>query len=208
MITEEVIAHLSKDEKFRLVLASTNLVIPPVEKPDLYLSLVRSITGQQLSVKAATTIYNRFLNLFEENYPHPAQVLALDADTLRSVGLSRQKSTYIQNVADYFQRSKLQHHEWVQQSDEEILTELTQIKGVGKWTVEMILMFTMQRPDIFPVNDLGIQQGMMRLYSVEGKGKILHKQLTEIAEAWRPYRTVACRYIWHWKDTAPMNEVR
>jgi len=93
-------------------------------------------------------------------------------------------------VADY----------WHKRSDEAIIKELTQIKGVGKWTVEMMLMFTLQRPDVFPVDDLGIQRSMMQLYSVEGKGRALRQKLTELAEPWRPYRTIACRYLWPWKD--------
>jgi len=200
MITEAALTHLSEDPKLKTVIATTTPKIATTEQPDVYLDLLRSINGQQLSVKAAATIHGRFLDLFDERHPAPEKVLAMDTDTLRSAGLSRQKLSYIQNVAAYFQEKKSQN--WEALSDTEIIEELTQIKGVGKWTVEMILMFTLQRPDVFPVDDLGIQRSMTQLYEIEGKGRALRQKLTEIAEPWRPYRTVACRYLWRWKNDA------
>lgn len=174
----------------------------PNSSGDLYYDLLDSIVSQQLSVKVATVIFNRFLKLFDGEYPHAKQLLQLDVETMRSVGLSYQKANYMQNVATFFETEQLEGKDWhTHLSDEEIIKYLSQIKGVGKWTVEMILMFTLQRPDVFPADDLGIQQGMMRLYGLPND-KSLKKQMHEIAEEWRPYRTTACRLIWRWKDSA------
>jgi DNA-3-methyladenine glycosylase II len=127
-------------------------------------------------------------------------VLELPIEQMRAVGLSNQKASYLKNVAQFFRDNDLENKDWSNLSDEEIITYLTQIKGVGRWTVQMILMFTLARLDVFPVLDLGIQQGMKRLYSLEQEGKDLHKTMHEIAEHWRPFRSVASRYIWKWKD--------
>lgn len=198
-MTPEIITHLSRDARLKAAIESSELVFP-APRGDLYYSLLRSITFQQLSGKAATTIHGRFLELFPEGYPHPEDVIALDITTLRSVGLSRQKATYIQNVAEFFKQERLEHKDWSTLSDEEIIQYLTQIKGVGKWTVEMILMFTLNRPDVFPLDDLGIQQAIQSMYGLESKGRELKKEMLAIAEAWRPYRTYACVYLWRWKD--------
>ncbi|MFT7602862.1 MAG: DNA-3-methyladenine glycosylase II, partial [Saprospiraceae bacterium] len=135
--------------------------------------------------------------------PEPKQIIKMDIETLRSVGLSRQKASYIQHVADFFITEKLMDKEWSKIPDDDIVTYLTQIKGVGKWTVQMILMFTLNRPDVFPIDDLGIQNAMIRLYKLEGKysrertdQKALREELHLISENWSPYRTIACRYLW------------
>lgn len=167
----------------------------------IYYDLLSSIVSQQLSVKAASTIFNRFLTLFPDNYPHPELLSQLDTPTLRSVGLSNQKAAYIQNVALFAKQYDLENHAWDRMSDEAVIEFLTQIKGVGTWTVQMLLMFSLGRPDVLPIDDLGIQQGMAKLYAIESNGKELKKQMTLLAESWRPWRTVACRYIWRWKDS-------
>lgn len=168
---------------------------------DVYYDLLESIVSQQLSVKAAATIHGRFMALFEDGIPYPEKLLALDVPTLRSVGLSNQKASYMHNVAAFFVQEKLHGANWDTLTDEEIIQKLTKIKGVGRWTVEMILMFTLGRPDVLPVDDLGIQQAMKRLYELEETGKALRARMVEIAEPWRPYRTHACRYLWKWKDS-------
>lgn len=167
---------------------------------DVYFDLLESIVSQQLSVKAAATIHGRFVGLFEDGLPHPEKLLALDVPTLRAVGLSNQKAGYMLNVANFFVTEKLHGVDWSTMTDEEIIKRLTAIKGVGRWTVEMILMFTLNRPDILPVDDLGIQNAIKRLYELEETGKALRIRMVEIAEPWRPYRTHACRYLWKWKD--------
>ncbi len=191
--------HLSKDPIFK-PLVETIILESPTSKGDLYEDLLRSIVSQQLSVKAARTIYGRFLDLFEDGYAFPDELLEMDIPTLRSAGLSNSKSNYIQNVANFFKTEKLQKKNWSGMEDDAIIQYLTQIKGVGKWTVQMILMFTLDRQDVFPVDDLGIQNAIKGLYSLEETGKDLKKKMVEVAVPWQPYRTHACRYLWRWKD--------
>lgn len=192
--------HLAKDPVFAPLVE--NIQLESIELTnDIYLRLVRAIVYQQLSGKAASTIYSRFINLFNDGYPHPDQVLEFALPDLRQVGLSRQKSTYIQNVAEHFIQNDLLRQDWSKVRDEEVLKELTQIKGVGTWTVQMILMFSLGRKDILPTGDLAIQQSIQQLYQLDGKGKQLERQMLKVAEAWRPFRTIATRYLWRWKDT-------
>lgn len=168
---------------------------------DIYLRLLRAIVFQQLSGKAANTIYTRFTALFPEAYPQPEQLLLMSEEELRSCGLSRQKSLYGQNVARYFTNNDLLRQDWSKVSDENIIHQLTAIKGVGPWTAQIILMFTLGRKDIFPTSDLSIRQSIQELYQLNGKGKELEHLILKVAQAWSPYRTVACRYLWRWKDT-------
>lgn len=191
--------HLQKDALLRRVIEQT--VLPAfVPSRRIYYDLLDSIVSQQLSVKVATVIFKRFCGLFPDHYPHPELVVALEPTQLRSVGLSGQKSGYLQNVAAFFLKNDLENYPWDTMSDAEIIDFLSQIKGVGKWTVQMLLMFTLERPDIFPIDDLGIQQAMVRLYGLTETGKELKKRMLEIAEPWQPHRTLASRYLWRWKD--------
>jgi len=200
LITDKAIKHLSRDKILKEAINAVNL--PPRQHiDDVYLGLIRSIVSQQLSVKAADTIYGRFLNLFSDNYPHSNSLIALEDTQLRSVGLSGQKTKYVKNVAIFFQEKDLFHKNWTSESDQEIITLLTEIKGVGKWTAEMILMFVLRRQDVLPVLDLGIQQGIKQLYQIEAEKKELYAKMEEIANAWRPYRSVACLYLWAIKDS-------
>jgi DNA-3-methyladenine glycosylase II len=192
--------HLRQDPTLKSVI-DTTVVEWPASDGDVYAHLIRSVIYQQLSGKAAGTIHGRFLDLFADGYPHPDTIRSFDILDLRAVGLSRQKASYIQNVAEFFLENKLIGKDWTDYPDKEILQTLTQIKGIGKWTVQMILMFTLQRPDIFPTDDLGIQQAMVRLFDLDQKGRALKKTMVELAESWRPYRTTASLYLWRWKDT-------
>ncbi|MFM7016149.1 MAG: DNA-3-methyladenine glycosylase family protein [Bacteroidota bacterium] len=191
--------HLKKDALMKEVIMSTP-ALTFLPNKNLYQSLIRAIVGQQLSVKAAETIYQRFLNLFPAKDPAAEVLIRLDDDLLRSCGLSYQKAGYLKNIAQFSITNGLDYRKLYRKTDEDLIAHLTKIKGVGKWTVEMILMFSLNRPDILPVDDLGIQQAMIRLYKLEGKGKVLHQQMTEIAKQWQPYRTIACRHLWRWKD--------
>lgn len=197
----DILEHLSRDARLKKVIATTDAVWPDAGE-DIYFNLIRAIVYQQLSGKAAATIHGRLLALFPEGYPHPETLLEFDLPVLRSVGLSRQKATYIQNVAEFFQRENLIGKDLADRSDEEVIRYLTQIKGVGRWTVEMLLMFTLNRPDVLPLDDLGIQQAIQRLYEFEAKGRALKERMLEIAVPWRPYRTYASLYLWRWKDAA------
>ena len=167
---------------------------------DLFLDLLEAITSQQLSGKAATTIFERFLDLFPGRQPTPRRLFALKPERLRTAGLSRQKAGYLHNVATFALRHDLSRAALRRLSDEEIITLLTQIKGVGRWTVEMLLMFPLDRPDVFPLDDLGIQLAIKKLYGLRGDGRRLHKRMTIIAENWRPHRTLACKYLWRWRS--------
>lgn len=199
MNLKEAIEHLSKHDRFRAIIGSIRVPdFTPSRK--VYFDLLESIVSQQLSVKAATTIFNRFRALFPDEYPHPNLLSAIEMERLRSVGLSNQKASYLQNVAAFSLQYDLENHGWDGMRDEEIIAFLTQIKGVGKWTAQMILMFTIGRPDVFPADDLGIQQAMARLYGLDEKDKNLKQKMIEHAEPWRPYRTIACRFLWRWKD--------
>jgi len=169
---------------------------------DLYTDLLESIVAQQLSGHAATTIFNRFLDLFPRRQPTPRRLLALSPARLRAAGLSRQKAGYLRNVATFTLRHDLRRAALRRLDDEALIELLTQIKGVGRWTVEMLLMFSLNRPDVFPVDDLGIQNAMRRLYGLRGRGPRLRRRMAAIAEAWRPHRTLACKYLWRWRRTA------
>lgn len=199
MVATHIKEHL-KDNDSKLTYLIDNIALPQLNNTDVYLSLMDSIVSQQLSVKAASTIFERFLTLFPNRYPAPEWVLALEQEQMRAVGLSYQKANYIQNTAQFFLDNNLIEKDWTLHHDDEIIELLTTIKGVGKWTVQMILMFTLQREDILPVDDLGIQQGMARLYDIDINAKGFKKEMERIAEPWRPYRSIASRYIWRWKD--------
>jgi DNA-3-methyladenine glycosylase II len=196
----EIPSVLLKDKVMANIIAATPLLpIASTKVPDIYLSLLNSIVSQQLSTKAAATIYDRFLNLFEHKYPTAATLLATDIDDLRKAGLSQQKANYLKNVAAYHLEKTIDFEQLSQQTDEEIIAALTTIKGVGKWTVEMLLMFVLHRPNVFPIDDLVIRKKIILAYDVAETGKALYPRLTEIATAWEPHRTLACRYLWAWK---------
>jgi DNA-3-methyladenine glycosylase II len=196
----EHIHHLSKDKKLKKILPENPLVLEPRKK--VYLRLVSSITSQQLSTKVAKVIYQRFLDLFGGKEPSPQQILDTAAEILCSIGLSRAKASYVHNVCSFFIENKLTDARLQKMENEEIIELLTQIKGVGRWTVEMILMFTLGRQDVFALDDLGIQQGIAKLYKLDTTDKKqLKEKMLSISNKWAPYRTYACRYIWNWKDS-------
>ena len=170
---------------------------------DIYFTLLGSIMSQQRSTKVARVIKDRFLNLFPERYPVPELVLQQPDEVLRGVGLSFQKIGYLRNVAAFAREGQLDYQLISALPDEDLIRHLVQIKGVGRWTAEMILMFTLVRPDVFPVDDLGIQNAMKKQYNLSLTGKSLLAEMLRIAEAWRPYRTLASRYLWQSLDNAP-----
>ena len=157
--------------------------------------------SQQLSTKVAKVIYNRFIELYGGEEPQPQQVLDTPFEILRGIGLSNAKVNYVQNVARFCIENSITDSKLKKQSNEEIIGLLTQIKGVGQWTVEMLLMFSLGREDVFAVDDLGIQQAIVKAYklNIENKKEIKEKML-QISSKWSPYRTYACLHLWHWKD--------
>jgi DNA-3-methyladenine glycosylase II len=173
----------------------------PQRQRDIYFRLMRAISGQQLSVKAASTIWERFVNLFPDKYPHPTMVIAMDVELMRGAGLSYQKAGYIKAIAEFAIRNDITYEKLNELDDEDIIQYLTSIKGVGRWTVEMILMFSLGRKDVFPADDLGIINAMKKLYNLRVTGKALRLRCIRIAEKWRPYRSYACFYLWPYKDS-------
>ena len=166
---------------------------------DYFQSLLRSIVFQQLSGKAAQTIYERLVSLIPKTSNLcPNEVLKLNKDEMRKAGLSFQKINYVRNLADYFENNSLQKKDVEEMTDEEISKELTQIKGIGQWTVDMFLMFTLNRADILPYKDLGIQKGIMKIFKMK---KLPSKnEMENCSRKWRPYRTIACWYLWRIAD--------
>jgi DNA-3-methyladenine glycosylase II len=173
------------------------------KRKDVCLRLCASIMSQQLSVNVARVIYKRFLDLFEDGQPTPEKILALKPELLRSIGLSNAKVGYVQNVARFAVEKGMDRKVLSKMSNEEVIEYLTEIKGVGRWTVEMLLMFTLGREDVFAVDDNGIQNAMHGLYSLNKKNKKKFKEkMISISKDWSPYRTYACLYLWAWKDNA------
>lgn len=157
----------------------------------LFYELIESIISQQLSIKAADTIFGRFKNLFGNKFPTPSLVLAMDDEKLRACGLSFAKVSYVKSVANAFVSDLIDIEKIKKQSDEEVIEELTQIKGVGRWTAEMILIFTLKRPDVFSIGDLGLRNAITNLYGITDK-----KEMLALSEKWKPYRSTACWYLW------------
>ncbi|MEO6730339.1 MAG: DNA-3-methyladenine glycosylase 2 family protein [Ferruginibacter sp.] len=196
----EHLIHLGKDKRLKKVI---DLQQPYVlqKKTDVYLHLCGSIMSQQLSTKVAAVIFERFLNLYKNKIPLPKHVVATPIETLRGIGLSYAKANYVQNVCRFFIEEKLTDAKLEELSNEELIKYLSQIKGVGQWTVEMILMFTLGREDVFAVDDLGIQNSIKKLYKLESLDKKeLKEKMLQISAKWKPYRTYACRYLWGWND--------
>jgi len=153
--------------------------------------LVESIISQQLSTKAATTIYNRFLSLFDSVFPTPEEILKIDIEKLRSAGMSYSKAKYIKNIAQAFKNKEIEIEKITKMSDEEVIKTLTKIKGVGKWTAEMILIFTLKRADVFSIGDAGLKRAIKNLYKLEKDIDIL-----KLSETWKPFRSLASWYLW------------
>jgi DNA-3-methyladenine glycosylase II len=172
------------------------------ERPgDAYGALLRSIVGQQLSTKAAATIYGRMLELFGGHAPSPKQLLAVDPDKIRAAGLSRPKISYLRDLADHIEKDELELEHLDELPDEEVIEQLTAVKGIGEWSAHMFLMFHLGRPDVLPVGDQGIRRAVQVQYRLR---KIPDpKRLEKIARPWRPYRTLACLYLWSSLDNKP-----
>jgi DNA-3-methyladenine glycosylase II len=172
-----------------------------VSRGDPFLTLARSIIGQQISVAAAQAVWNRF----EASMPKvsPKNVLGMDKEILRSAGLSYRKIEYVQDLADHFQNKGLAKTKWHSLDDELIIQELTAIRGIGRWTAEMFLIFNLKRPDVLPLDDIGLLRAIsINYFSGE---KVTRAQAREVAENWAPYRTVATWYLWRSIDPIPVD---
>jgi DNA-3-methyladenine glycosylase II len=197
------LAHLSKDKKLAKIIAQQEKY-KLVKRKNVYLHLCCSIMSQQLSVKVADVFQQRFFDLFDTKTPTAAQILDVPFDTLRSIGLSNAKANYIHNICRFFIEQDVTDKHLYKMNEEELIVFLTQIKGVGRWTVEMILMFTLGKEDVFPADDLGIQQSICKQYNIDAADKkAMKEQMHKVSKKWIPYRTYACRYLWGWKDNSP-----
>lgn len=197
------VKHLSKDEKLKRLIKDHGVFTLNKQK-NLYLYLCYSIMSQQLSTKVARVIKQRFLDLYGGE-PTAQQIIDTAFEKLRAIGLSNAKVNYVQNVARFEIERGMDHQKLAKMTNEEVIEYLTQIKGVGRWTTEMLLMFALGREDLFAIDDLGLQQAVIGLYDLKHrKKKIMNARILKISEQWSPYRTYACLYLWRWKDNPPV----
>lgn len=192
--------HLAKDPRFKKLLKlEVNL---PIRRKNMAMRLVSSILSQQLSTSVAKIMFKRFLDLFGGKEPSAKKILTIPVEKIKAIGISQQKANYIHHVAEFIVEHKITDKKLDKMTDDEIIELLTQIKGVGRWTVEMLLMFSLGREDVFAVDDLGIQKGFQKLHKLEHlKGKELKLKMHELSARWSPYRSFACLYLWKFQDT-------
>ena len=202
-MSHEHTLHLSKDRKLKKLIEN-NGVFTLTKRKNVCIYLCASIMSQQLSTKVADVIYQRFLNLYGTKEPTPEQILTTAPETLRAIGLSNAKVSYVHNVARFAIEQGMDHRKLSKMNDEEVIVYLSQIKGVGRWTVEMLLMFALGREDVFALDDLGIQNAMITLYKLDRTDKKQFREdMLRVAKKWIPYRSYACMYLWRYKDNPP-----
>lgn len=169
-------------------------------KSDPFKTLARSIVGQQISVKAAQSVWNKFEKKCK--YISAEEVLKIHHMTLKSCGLSRQKIIYLKNLSKAFIDKSLNPRSWEKLEDDEIISQLTKVKGIGRWTAEMYLIFNLCRPDVFPVKDIGVIRGICKCYNL--KYPITEHRAINLSKNWRPWRSVATWYLWRSLDPIPV----
>jgi len=200
------IPHLSKDKKLKKIVENSK-PHKLVKRKNICTWLCASIMSQQLSVKVADVIYKRYLDLYSGNEPTPQQILDTPFEKLRGIGMSNAKVSYVQNVARFEIESGLDPGKLNKMSNDEVVGYITQIKGVGQWTAEVLLMFALGREDVFSAGDLGIQNAMIRLYKLDNSDKKkFREEMLRISGKWSPYRTYACVHLWRWKDNTPLKK--
>lgn len=194
--------HFQKEKKIsKLILEQGEKALK--KRKNICLYLCGSIMSQQLSVKVADVIYNRFLELYGTRQPTAQQILDTPVSTLRSIGLSNAKASYVHNVARFHVEHGMDSNKLSKMTNEEIIEYLTPIKGVGRWTVEMLLIFGLGREDVFAPDDLGIQNAMIKLYKLDRTDKKKFREdMLRISSKWSPYRTYVCLHLWGWKDVS------
>jgi DNA-3-methyladenine glycosylase II len=196
--------HLSKDKKLKKLLDAGD-PHQLKKRRNICTYLCASIMSQQLSVKVADVIYKRFLALYGGKEPTPKQIRDTPFEKLRGIGLSNAKVGYVKNVAQFEIEFGMDARKLGKMTNEEVINYLVVIKGVGRWTIEMLLMFALGREDVFAVDDLGIRNAMIKLYKLDdGNKKKLNEELLRLSAKWSPYRTYACVHLWRWKDNAPV----
>ena len=196
----EYISHLQMDKKLASILTQEPFLLK--RRKNIPIRLMASIMSQQLNTKVAAVIFKRFLALYNGKEPKVEEVLETPNEVLRSIGLSNAKVGYVKNVALFCIEQGITDRMLSTMSNEAIIKLLVQIKGVGQWTVEMLLMFSLGREDVFAVDDLGIQQAMCKLYKIDATHKkTMQLAMLKRAQKWKPYRTYACLHLWNWKDS-------
>lgn len=181
-------------------IAGQSLGLTLRSRGDAFSTLARSIVGQQISVKAAESVWQKFAAVVPAI--RPEIIHAHDSEALRACGLSRSKVLYLQDLARHFVEGRLEVGRWKRMSDDELIAELTQVRGIGRWTAEMFLIFYMTRPDVLPVDDIGLQRAMSLHYN---RGRPVSKlKMTSIAKRWLPWRSVATWYMWRSLDPVPV----
>ena len=199
----EYVAHLAKDKKLKRLL-NAHPTHKLKKRKNICTYLCASIMSQQLSTKVADVIYKRFIALYDGKEPLPQQIIDTPFEQLRGIGLSNAKTNYVKNVAQFELEFGMSALKLNKMSNDEVIEYLTQIKGVGRWTVEMLLMFALGREDVFAVDDLGIQNAMIKLYKLDNSDKKqFREKILKISNKWSPYRTYACLHLWQWKDNSP-----
>ncbi len=173
----------------------------PSHEPDLWWSLVDAIISQQLSVKAAATIAGRVAALGTKGRPTPREILDFPDETLRACGLSRAKTIYVKDLAAKWLDDTLEPHRLEKLSDDEVVEHLVRVKGIGRWTAEMFLIFTLRRPDVLPVDDLGLREAVLRAYGLAVRPG--RAELEKIGQPWRPYRSAATLFLWRSLSAPP-----
>ena len=200
---DEACKHLSKRDRVMRKLIPSCGEARLQSRGDAFTTLARSIVGQQISVKAAQTVWERLLGLFQESARPllPSMVLALDTLSLRAAGLSARKVEYLCDLAHHFESGSVHVGQWLHMDDESIVEELVAIRGIGRWTAEMFLIFHLMRPNVLPLDDLGLIKGISHNY-FSGE-PVSRAEAREVGEAWAPFRSVATWYIWRSLDPVP-----
>ncbi|MBI1344382.1 MAG: DNA-3-methyladenine glycosylase 2 family protein [Terrimonas sp.] len=201
----DYVAHLSRDPKMKELIQEHG-VLTLKKKKNLCLYLCYSIMSQQLSTKVASVIKNRFLALYDGKEPTPQEIVDTPFEKLRNIGMSNAKVQYVQNVARFEIEKGMDVKQLSRMSNEEVIAYLISIKGVGRWTIEMLLMFALCREDLFAIDDLGLRNAVIGLYDLKHrKKKTMDAGILKITRQWSPYRTYACLYLWRWKDNLPVS---
>lgn len=196
---EDALRHFKKVDPLLYEVAASIDPIVLEKSPDNFMRLTRAIVGQQLSVKAASTIFGRFEKLFKKEI-NAKDILKLKNDDIRACGISYPKIKYIKDLAEKVHKKELMLDSFETASEETIIENLTKVKGIGIWSAEMFLMFALARPDVFSVGDLGLRNAMIKLYGIT---KPTNEKLVKMSKKWSPYRTYACRILWQSLDNAP-----
>ncbi len=199
-LNKKALLYLKKDAKLRKIIEKYELSDWEKES-DLFKDLIESIINQQLSGKAAATIFGRFKKLFgTKNFPKPKDIFKVSDEKIRACGISYSKIKYIKGICQAIVDKSLDVKKILSLSDEEVIIELTKLKGVGRWTAEMILIFSLQRPDVFSTGDLGLRTAVSKLYKIDREDK---EKIEKISKKWSPYRSLASRLLWRSLDNKP-----